>query len=182
MMLEGGLSRPNTQVFLTMEEKHVELFADQETSKMLAIQGVGFGLSSLSLMSGSPLCAVIRVSIPRVKLGDAFEQKNNIAKVVEDGLEKAMYAYVYEIVQTLIVAIEPYEHVKRAMNEINAGGTEISLSLYEEADGVVTMLSLFIEKIVCDSLQKLAVELTVDFGGNVNSHPENIVWENPCPN
>ncbi|KAL6577199.1 hypothetical protein OROMI_011475 [Orobanche minor] len=165
----------------------VELFADQETSKMLGKeralliynqrsdidwlvgwvlpQGVGFG----------PVFDVIRVSIPRVKLGDAFEQKNNIAKVVEDGLEKAMYAYVYEIVQTLIVAIEPYEHVKRAMNEINADGTEISLSLYEEADGVVTMLSLFIEK-------KLAVELTVDFGGNVNSHPENIIWENPCPN
>ena len=30
-------------------------------------------------------------------------------------------AYGYEIVQTLIVDIEPDEHVKRAMNEINAG-------------------------------------------------------------
>ena len=29
--------------------------------------------------------------------------------------------YGYEIVQTLIVDIEPDEHVKRAMNEINAG-------------------------------------------------------------
>ncbi|KAL6580480.1 Histone transcription regulator 3 like protein [Orobanche minor] len=86
-----------------------------------AIQGVGFG--PMSLM-----------------------QKNDIAKAVEDGLEKAMSAYVYEIVQTLIVDIEPDEHVKRAMNEINADGIEISLSLYEEADGVVTMLSLFIQK------------------------------------
>lgn len=34
---------------------------------------------------------------------------------------KAMSAYGYEIVQTLIVDIEPDEHVKRAMNEINAG-------------------------------------------------------------
>ncbi|KAF2316236.1 hypothetical protein GH714_041577 [Hevea brasiliensis] len=32
----------------------------------------------------------------------------------------AMSAYGYEIVQTLIVDIEPDEHVKRAMNEINA--------------------------------------------------------------
>ncbi|XP_039009307.1 hypersensitive-induced response protein 1-like [Hibiscus syriacus] len=31
-----------------------------------------------------------------------------------------MSAYGYEIVQTLIVDIEPDEHVKRAMNEINA--------------------------------------------------------------
>ena len=36
-----------------------------------------------------------------------------------------MSAYGYEIVQTLIVDIEPDEHVKRAMNEINAG--EISM-------------------------------------------------------
>lgn len=32
-----------------------------------------------------------------------------------------MSAYGYEIVQTLIVDIEPDVHVKRAMNEINAG-------------------------------------------------------------
>lgn len=36
---------------------------------------------------------------------------------------QAMSAYGYEIVQTLIVDIEPDEHVKRAMNEINAGKT-----------------------------------------------------------
>lgn len=34
---------------------------------------------------------------------------------------QAMSHYGYEIVQTLIVDIEPDEHVKRAMNEINAG-------------------------------------------------------------
>lgn len=34
---------------------------------------------------------------------------------------QAMSAYGFEIVQTLIVDIEPDEHVKRAMNEINAG-------------------------------------------------------------
>jgi regulator of protease activity HflC (stomatin/prohibitin superfamily) len=39
---------------------------------------------------------------------------------VEEELEKAMSAYGYEIVQTLITDIEPDEHVKRAMNEINA--------------------------------------------------------------
>ena len=32
-----------------------------------------------------------------------------------------MSAYGYEIVQTLIVDIVPDEHVKKAMNEINAG-------------------------------------------------------------
>jgi len=32
-----------------------------------------------------------------------------------------MSAYGYEIVQTLITDIEPDQHVKTAMNEINAG-------------------------------------------------------------
>jgi DNA-directed RNA polymerase subunit K/omega len=37
--------------------------------------------------------------------------------------------YGYEIVQTLIVDIEPDEHVKRAMNEINAGKFHILVVL-----------------------------------------------------
>ncbi|XP_020184405.1 hypersensitive-induced response protein-like protein 2 [Aegilops tauschii subsp. strangulata] len=53
-------------------------------------------------------------------LDDAFVQKDDIAKAVEEELEKAMSMYGYEIVQTLIVDIEPDVHVKRAMNEINA--------------------------------------------------------------
>ncbi|XP_052196530.1 hypersensitive-induced response protein 1 [Diospyros lotus] len=63
---------------------------------------------------------VIRASVPKLDLDSAFEQKNDIAKAVEEELEKAMSAYGYEIVQTLIVDIEPDAHVKRAMNEINA--------------------------------------------------------------
>ncbi|PHT46211.1 Hypersensitive-induced response protein 4 [Capsicum baccatum] len=56
---------------------------------------------------------VIRASVPKLNLDDVFEQKNEIARA-------AMSAYGFEIVQTLIVDIEPDEHVKRAMNEINA--------------------------------------------------------------
>ncbi|KAG8056518.1 hypothetical protein GUJ93_ZPchr0002g23697 [Zizania palustris] len=63
---------------------------------------------------------VIRATVPKLDLDVAFEQKNDIAKAVEDELEKAMSAYGYEIVQTLIIDIEPDVHVKRAMNQINA--------------------------------------------------------------
>lgn len=63
---------------------------------------------------------VIRSSVPKMNLDDVFEQKNEVAKAVEDELEKAMSTYGFEIVQTLIVDIEPDETVKRAMNEINA--------------------------------------------------------------
>ncbi|KAH0905825.1 hypothetical protein HID58_037652 [Brassica napus] len=63
------------------------------------------------------LFSVIRASVPKLLLDDVFEQKNEIAKAVEEELEKAMSASGFEIVQTLI----PDEHLQRAMNEINAG-------------------------------------------------------------
>lgn len=90
--------------------------------------------------------------MPKLELDSVFEQKNEIAKAVENELEKvssslesldrvwtlwnknyhliffhisldlkAMSHYGFEIVQTLIVDIEPDEQVRRAMNEINAG-------------------------------------------------------------
>ncbi|XP_033137113.1 uncharacterized protein LOC103857021 [Brassica rapa] len=42
------------------------------------------------------------------------QKKNEIAKAVEEELEKAMSAYGFEILQTLIVDTEPDEHVKQA--------------------------------------------------------------------
>ncbi|KAG0492140.1 hypothetical protein HPP92_005538 [Vanilla planifolia] len=76
---------------------------------------------------------VIRASVPKLNIDDVFEQKNDIAKAVEDELEKAMSMYGYEIVQTLIVDIEPDEHVKRAMNEINAAA-RLRLAANEKAE------------------------------------------------
>ncbi|KMT07130.1 hypothetical protein BVRB_6g154580 [Beta vulgaris subsp. vulgaris] len=76
---------------------------------------------------------VIRASVPKLYLDSAFEQKNDIAKAVEEELEKAMSAYGYEIVQTLIVDIEPDVNVKRAMNEINAAA-RMRLAANEKAE------------------------------------------------
>ncbi|XP_061342442.1 hypersensitive-induced response protein 1 [Gastrolobium bilobum] len=76
---------------------------------------------------------VIRACVPKMELDSSFEQKNEIAKAVEEELEKAMSAYGYEIVQTLIVDIEPDEHVKRAMNEINAAA-RMRLAANEKAE------------------------------------------------
>ncbi|KAG6505540.1 hypersensitive-induced response protein-like protein 1 [Zingiber officinale] len=76
---------------------------------------------------------VIRATVPKLNLDDVFEQKSEIAKAVEDELEKAMSAYGYEIVQTLIVDIEPDEHVKRAMNEINAAA-RLRMAANEKAE------------------------------------------------
>ncbi|KAG2710280.1 hypothetical protein I3760_04G019300 [Carya illinoinensis] len=81
---------------------------------------------------------VIRASVPKLNLDDVFEQKNDIAKAVEDQLEKAMSTYGYQIVQTLIVDIEPDERVKRSMNEINAAARlRVATSEKGEAEKIV---------------------------------------------
>ncbi|VAI32516.1 unnamed protein product [Triticum turgidum subsp. durum] len=81
---------------------------------------------------------VIRASVPKLNLDDAFVQKNDIAQAVEDELEKAMSAYGFEIVQTLIVDIEPDAHVKQAMNEINAAARmRVAANEKAEAEKIV---------------------------------------------
>ncbi|KAJ3671116.1 hypothetical protein LUZ60_008542 [Juncus effusus] len=76
---------------------------------------------------------VLRASIPKLSLDDVFEQKNDVARVVEDELAKAMSTYGYEIVQTLIIDIVPDENVKKAMNEINAAA-RLRLAANEKAE------------------------------------------------
>ncbi|VAI32515.1 unnamed protein product [Triticum turgidum subsp. durum] len=67
-----------------------------------------------------------------------FLMKNDIAQAVEDELEKAMSAYGFEIVQTLIVDIEPDAHVKQAMNEINAAARmRVAANEKAEAEKIV---------------------------------------------
>ncbi|KAI3955506.1 hypothetical protein MKW98_028451 [Papaver atlanticum] len=79
-----------------------------------------YKLSNTRTQIQSYVFDVIRASVPKMNLDDTFEQKNEIAKAVELELEKAMSTYGYEIVQTLIIDIEPAQNVKSAMNEINA--------------------------------------------------------------
>lgn len=47
---------------------------------------------------------VIRASVPKLNLDDAFEQKNEIAKAVEDELEKVMIRQIKSIPQN----VEPF--------------------------------------------------------------------------
>ncbi|KAI3524769.1 hypothetical protein L1887_03433 [Cichorium endivia] len=85
--------------------------------------------------------ASIRASVPKLNIDDALEQKNEIAKAIEEELEKAVSAYGFEIVQTLIVDIEPDEHVKSVMNEINAASGS-RMAATEKAEGEAESKSL----------------------------------------
>lgn len=63
---------------------------------------------------------VVRARVPRLKLDDLFEKKDEIAIAVKDELKQVMEDFGYVILKALITDIEPDAHVKAAMNEINA--------------------------------------------------------------
>ncbi len=62
----------------------------------------------------------VRAVVPKMKLDDVFQNKDEIANAVKGGLEDTMNQYGYNIVKTLVNDIDPDANVKRAMNEINA--------------------------------------------------------------
>lgn len=63
---------------------------------------------------------VVRARVPKIKLDDVFEKKDEIAIAVKEELEQVMSDFGYGIVKTLVTDIDPDKKVKESMNEINA--------------------------------------------------------------
>lgn len=74
---------------------------------------------------------VVRAEVPKLKLDDVFERKDDIAIAVKRELNDAMATYGYDIINTLITDIDPDIQVKNAMNRINAADREKSAAEYE---------------------------------------------------
>ncbi len=74
---------------------------------------------------------VVRAEVPKMKLDDVFERKDDIAIAVKGELNDAMMDYGYDIIKTLVTDIDPDEQVKEAMNRINASEREKIAAQYE---------------------------------------------------
>ncbi|MFL9845162.1 SPFH domain-containing protein [Flavobacterium rhizosphaerae] len=74
---------------------------------------------------------VVRAEVPKLRLDDVFERKDDIAIAVKRELNEAMTTYGYDIINTLITDIDPDPQVKNAMNRINAADREKSAAEYE---------------------------------------------------
>jgi len=74
---------------------------------------------------------VVRAEVPKLKLDDVFEKKDDIAIAVKGELQEAMNDYGYDIVKTLVTDIDPDEQVKQAMNRINAAERAKVAAQYE---------------------------------------------------
>ncbi|MBT8255602.1 MAG: SPFH domain-containing protein [Bacteroidia bacterium] len=74
---------------------------------------------------------VVRAEVPKMKLDDVFERKDDIAIAVKKELNEAMVNYGYDIIKTLVTDIDPDVQVKAAMNRINAAEREKVAAEYE---------------------------------------------------
>lgn len=74
---------------------------------------------------------VVRAEVPKLRLDDVFEKKDDIAVAVKSELQEAMNSYGYEIIKTLVTDIDPDDQVKHAMNRINASEREKIAAQYE---------------------------------------------------
>ena len=74
---------------------------------------------------------VVRAEVPKMKLDDVFERKDDIAIAVKKELNDAMINYGYDIIKTLVTDIDPDVQVKAAMNRINAAEREKVAAEYE---------------------------------------------------
>lgn len=74
---------------------------------------------------------VVRAEVPKMKLDDVFERKDDIAIAVKIELNEAMSEYGFDIIKTLVTDIDPDAQVKEAMNRINAAEREKIAAQYE---------------------------------------------------
>jgi regulator of protease activity HflC (stomatin/prohibitin superfamily) len=76
---------------------------------------------------------LVRARVPKMKLDDVFEKKDEIANAVKDELQQTMGAFGYDILNALITDIDPDAKVKEAMNEINAA-TRLRMAATEKGE------------------------------------------------
>jgi regulator of protease activity HflC (stomatin/prohibitin superfamily) len=66
----------------------------------------------------------VRSNVPKMKLDDVFEKKDDVADAVKRELSTVMDDYGYSIIKALVTDVDPDPKVKSAMNDINAAQRE----------------------------------------------------------
>ncbi len=79
-----------------------------------------YKLENATLQITSFVFDVVRARVPKIKLDDVFEKKDEIADIVKSELAQVMDGFGYGILKALVTDIDPDAKVKESMNEINA--------------------------------------------------------------
>ncbi len=83
-----------------------------------------YELEDVQEQINSYLFDVVRAEVPKMKLDEVFEKKDEIANAIKLELSEAIDGFGYEIVKTLVTDIEVDNRIIEAMNEIVASERE----------------------------------------------------------
>lgn len=67
---------------------------------------------------------VVRAEVPKMTLDEVFENKDAIADAVNATIKSKMRTFGYDILQALVVNVEPDSNVKQSMNNVEAANKE----------------------------------------------------------
>ncbi|GER40027.1 F8A5.1 protein [Striga asiatica] len=118
-------------------------------------------------------------------IGSTLEEFQ-VLKYQNDSICSSKWGGILCIASTSI-SDEEIHHLKFDLNEVvssrrlvrvTSASKNVSFSVCEETDDIITMLSSFIQKILLLRAPKIAVELIVESG--CKSKPGNIILQNPC--
>ncbi|KAL3844834.1 hypothetical protein ACJIZ3_002237 [Penstemon smallii] len=146
---------------------------------------------SVSLKPSPPL---VRISVSDTGVGSTLEEFQAL-KYQNDPVLVGKWDGVLCLATTSI-SDEEIHHLKFDMKEVPSkrlvtlpsatkngakfSGTEVSLSIHEEFDGVLAMISVFIRKMLVLKAPKIVIELSVDSGGSLGPQSESIILQNAC--
>ncbi len=81
---------------------------------------------------------VVRAQVPKMKLDEVFEKKDDVANAVKSELAEAMDDFGYGILKAPVTDIDPDSKVKDAMNDINAAQRQrVAANEKGEADKIL---------------------------------------------
>lgn len=83
-----------------------------------------YELEDVKAQINSYLFDVVRAEVPKMKLDEVFEKKDEIANAIKTELSEAIDGFGYEIVKTLVTDIDVDDRIVKAMNEIVASERE----------------------------------------------------------
>ncbi len=92
-----------------------------------------YELEDVKEQINSYLFDVVRAEVPKMKLDEVFEKKDEIANAIKVELSEAIDGFGYEIVKTLVTDIDVDDRIIQAMNEIVASERE-KLAAIEKAE------------------------------------------------
>ncbi len=90
-----------------------------------------YELENPTLQINAYVFDTVRAEVPKMKLDEVFERKDDVANAIKKELSEAMDNYGYGIVKALVTDIDPDEQVKISMNRINAAEREKVAAQFE---------------------------------------------------